>query len=192
MALDKSNVLVGTPDQLTTGAIAKAPIGTALPTDAVTALGSAFVAGGYVSEDGLKLTPSISTSDIRDWSGSLVRRIIQTFDGTLSWNMLQTDAESLKVAFGEANVTATAATSSHGNQLSVSLNATLPERASWAFSMKDGDHRIRVVVPDGQVTTVGEVSFTAGGAIVWPVTLSCYPDSSGNCIYIYTDDGAHS
>lgn len=192
MALDKSSVLVGTPDQLTTGAIAKAPIGTALPTDAVTALGSAFVAGGYVSEDGLKLTPSISTSDIRDWSGSLVRRIIQTFDGTLSWNMLQTDEESLKVAFGDANVTATAATSSHGNQLSVSLNATLPERSSWAFSMKDGDHRIRVVVPDGQVTTVGEVSFTAGGAIVWPVTLSCYPDSSGNCIYIYTDDGAHS
>ena len=180
MALDKSSVLVGTPDQLTTGAIAKAPIGTALPTDAVTALGSAFVAGGYVSEDGLKLTPSISTSDIRDWSGSL------------SWNMLQTDEESLKVAFGDANVTATAATSSHGNQLSVSLNATLPERSSWAFSMKDGDHRIRVVVPDGQVTTVGEVSFTAGGAIVWPVTLSCYPDSSGNCIYIYTDDGAHS
>lgn len=189
MALDKSKVLVGTPDQNTTGAIAKAPIGTALPTDAVTALNSAFVAGGYVSEDGLKLTPSISTSDIRDWSGSLVRRIIQTFDGTLSWSMLQTDEDSLKAAFGDANVTVTAATSGHGKQLSVSLNATLPERSAWAFSMKDGENRIRVVVPDGQITTVGEVGFTSGGAIMWPVTLSCYPDASGNCIYIYTDDG---
>ena len=190
MALEKSNVLVGSPNQLTTGAISKAPLGTALPTDAVAALGSTFADSGYVSEDGLTLTPSVSTADIRDWSGSLVRRIIQTFDGTLAWGMLQTDEASLKVAFGDENVTAVAATSSHGNQLSIALSAALPERASWVFDMKDGDHRMRIVVPDGQITTVGEVSFTSSAAIVWPVTLSCYPDDNGNSIYIYTDDGA--
>ena len=189
MALDKSNVLIGTPNQLTTGAIAKAAIGTALPTDATTALNASFTDSGYVSENGLSLTPSVSTADIRDWSGTLVRRIIQTFDGTLSWEMLQTDEQAMKVAFGDENVTATAATSAHGNQLAVSLGAELPERASWVFSMKDGDHRMRIVVPDGQITTVGEVSFTSSAAIVWPVTLSCYPDASGKSIYIYTDDG---
>ena len=189
MALDKSNVLIGTPNQLTTGAIAKAAIGTALPTDATTALNASFTDSGYVSENGLSLTPTVSTADIRDWSGTLVRRIIQTFDGTLSWEMLQTDEESLKVAFGDENVTATAATSAHGNQLAVSLGAELPERASWVFSMKDGDHRMRIVAPDGQITTVGEVSFTSSAAIVWPVTLSCYPDANGKSIYIYTDDG---
>lgn len=190
MALEKSNVLVGTPDQLTTGAIAKAPLGSTLPTDAVAALDAAFADSGYISENGLSLTPSVSTADIRDWSGGLVRRIIQTFDGTLGWEMLQTDEESLKVAFGDANVTATAATSSHGKQLAVAMSAKLPNRASWVFSMKDGDSRMRIVVPDGQITTVGEVSFTSSNAVVWPVTLSCYPDDSGNSIYIYTDDGA--
>lgn len=189
MALEKSAVLIGTPDQLTTGAISVAPLGTALPTDANSALNSAFVAGGYVSENGLTLTPSVSTADIREWGGALVRRIIQTFDGTLSWEMLQTDEQAMKVAFGDENVTVTAASAQHGKQLAVKLSAKLPERRSWAFNMKDGTHKIRIVVPDGQVTSVGEVSFTSSNAITWPVTLSCYADDSGNSIYIYTDDG---
>ena len=55
--------------------------------------------------------------------------------------------------------------------------------------MKDGDARIVIVVPDGQITEVGEVTFASNSAVSWPVTLSCYPDSTGTCIYILTDDG---
>ena len=189
MALNKGAVLVGTADQQTTGAIAKAPIGTALPTDATTTLNSAFVSGGYVSENGLSLTPEYSTVDIREWNGGLVRRLKETFDGTLNWEMLQTDEESMKTAFGDANVTVTAADTTHGKRMAIQIGKDLPERASWSFSMKDGSSRTRIVVPDGQITTVGEVSFTASAAVVWPVTLSTYPDENGVNIYIYTDDG---
>lgn len=186
---DALNVLVGAPDQETTGAILSAPIGTDLPESAVDAIDSDFVGSGYVNEDGLTLGLDISTSDIRDWSGSLVRRLKESFDGTLSWAHLETNEESLKNAFGADAVTATAATSSHGAQLAVSISGELPETKSWIFKMKDGDARILVVVPRGQVTEMDDVSFVAGDAITWPVTLSCYPDSSGNSIYIYTDDG---
>lgn len=189
MALNKGAVLVGTADQQTTGAIAKAPIGTALPTDATTALDAAFVSGGYVSENGLSLTPEYSTVDIREWNGGLVRRLKQSFDGTLTWEMLQTDAESMKTAFGDGNVTVTAADTTHGNRMAIQLGKDLPERASWAFNMKDGSNRVRIVVPDGQITTVGEVSFTSSAAVIWPVTLSTYPDENGVNLYIYTDDG---
>lgn len=189
MAPNKGAVLVGTADQQTTGAIAKAPIGTALPTDATTTLNSAFVSGGYVSENGLSLTPEYSTVDIREWNGGLVRRLKETFDGTLNWEMLQTDEESMKTAFGDANVTVTAADTTHGKRMAIQIGKDLPERASWSFSMKDGSSRTRIVVPDGQITTVGEVSFTASAAVVWPVTLSTYPDENGVNIYIYTDDG---
>lgn len=189
MAFNKGAVLVGTADQQTTGAIAKAPIGTALPTDATTALGTGFVSGGYVSEKGLSLTPEYSTVDIREWNGGLVRRLKQFFDGTLNWEMLQTDAESMKTAFGDGNVTVTAADTTHGNRMVIQLGKDLPERASWAFNMKDGTNRVRIVVPDGQITTVGEVSFTSSAAVIWPVTLSTYPDENGVNLYIYTDDG---
>ena len=188
------DVRVGAPDQKTTGAIKHAPIGTALPTlssiaKAGVTLDQAFEGDEYVSEDGLTLTPSMSTTEIKDWSGSTVRKVLESFDGTLSWKMISTNAGSLGVAFGEDKVNANAATATHGNQVSAALGAHLPDAQSWAFLMKDGDARIVIVVPNGQVTEVGEVTFAANEAVGWEVTLSCYPDTDGECIYIYTDDG---
>lgn len=188
------DVRIGTPDQLTTGAVMFAPLGTELPdnTDITKdgiSVASAFEAAGYVSSDGLTLTPDYSTSDITEWGGALVRRILESFSGTLSWTMIETNERSLKVAFGAQNVTATAASAEHGAQLAVAIGAQLPDPASWVFKMKDGDARIMIVVPNGQVTTIEEVTFSATDAIGWGVELSTYADENGKCIYIYTDDG---
>ena len=188
--LDAKNVLIGSPDQVAgVGAILSAPLGTTLPTSADAALDAAFKDSGYISEDGLTLSNSVSTADIRDWSGDLVRRIKSSFEGTLSWNHLETNEQALKNAFGDSAVTATAASQTHGAQLAVSVSGELPAAKSWAFKIKDGDARVLIVAPNAQVTTLGDTSFTSGGAITWPVTLSCYPDTNGNSLYIYTDDG---
>ena len=187
--VNADQVRVGTPDQLTTGAILSAPTGTTLPTSASDELDEGFVDSGYVSADGLTLAPDMSTADINEWGGALVRRLLETFDGTLSWSHLETNENSLKNAFGDANVTVTPADSTHGKQIKVAIGASLPEVKSWAFKIKDGAERILIVVPRGQVTTVDEISFVSNDAIMWPVTLSTYPDSYGHCIYIYTDDG---
>lgn len=189
-----TDVRVGAPEQKTTGAIKHAPVGTTLPTLASISkngvqIDSAFVGDEYVSEDGLTLTPSVSTSDIKEWSGATVRKVLESFDGTLAWTMISTNEGSLGVAFGADHVDSQEATSNHGNQNKVSLGAHLPEPQSWVFLMKDGDARIVIVVPNGQVTEVGEVTFAANAAVGWNVTLSCYPDENGECIYIYTDDG---
>ena len=152
-------------------------------------LDSAFTGDEYVSEAGLTLTPSYSTVDINDWSGSTVRKVLETFYGTLSWTMISTNAGALGVAFGASHVTTSAATASHGNQTKTELGAHLPEAQSWVFLMKDGNARIVILVPNGQVTEVGAVTFAANAAVGWNVTLSCYPDSNGESIYILTDDG---
>lgn len=187
-------VRIGAPEQNVTGAIKRAPVGTTLPTLASIAssgvtLDPAFKGDFYVSEDGLTLAPSKSTTDIKDWSGAVVRKVLESFDGTLSWTMIQTNEDSLGVAFGDQNVSTEDATATHGNQVAVELGADLPEEESFVFLMKDGDARIVVVVPKGQVTENGETAFVSNNAIGWPVTLSCYPDSRGKSIYIYTDDG---
>lgn len=190
MALDASRVLVGTADQTgAVGAIFSAPIGTTLPTSAIDTLNTAFTDSGYVSEDGLSFSPDLSTSDINEWNGALVRRVKESFDGSLSWSHLETNENALKNTFGDSNVTVTAANTTHGKQLAVAINGDLPAAKSWVFKLKDGLNRILIVVPNGQVTDVKDVSFTASDAIMWGVTLSCYPDSSGNSLYIYTDDG---
>lgn len=189
-----SDVRIGAPEQGVTGAIKHAPLGTAIPTladitKASVTINQAFTGDEYVSEDGLTLAPSMSTTEIKDWSGATVRKVLESFDGTLSWTMISTNAGALSIAFGSGHVTTSAATTTHGAQVQAALGAYLPEEQAWVFLMKDGDARIVIAVPDGQITEVGEVTFASNAAVGWNVTLSCYPDTSGNSIYIMTDDG---
>lgn len=189
MSVNAKSVLTGAPDQLTTGPILSAPLGTVLPDDALDALAPAFVDSGYISQDGMNLTPERTTETIRDWSGAIIRSILNEFGASIAWSHLETNEQSLKNYFGDANVTVTAATVSTGKRLAAKLKASELPRKSWVFKIKDGDNRVLIVVPDGQVTETGEVSFTKAGAIQWPCTMTTYPDSTGTHVYIYTDDG---
>jgi hypothetical protein len=189
MAVDATKVLIGAPDQVGTGAILSAPLGTALPADARTAIHEDFTGSGYVSQDGISLTPEYSTNDIVDWSGSVVRRLLESFNGTIAWSHIQWDVDSLRNAFGDENVTVTPATATHGEQIAVRIGSHLPEAKSWVFKMKDGNSLIRIVVPNGQVTNVDEMVFNKQNPIPLPVSLACYPDANGESIYIFTDDG---
>lgn len=194
MPVDAKKVLIGTPDQLTTGAIMQAPIGTPMPdlsdiTPSKVTIDEDFVDAGYANEDGLTLTPDISTSDIPSWGGAIVRRVLEQFDGTIQFVLIQTDETGLKMAFGDDFVDAVAADTTHGNQLKAALGAHLPDPKSWIFKMKDGSARMLILVPNGQVTSLGEVTFNNTDPVGWDVTVSCYPDDEGNSIYILTDDG---
>ena len=192
--VNASNVLVGAPDQLTTGAILSAPKAEdlILPTSPLEELDIAFTSSGYISDAGLTLTPERSTTGIKDWSGATVRQILEEFNSTLAWEHLETNEESLKNYFGDDNVAIAAATATTGTQMTAVLGAFELPRKAWLFRIKDGNRRVLIVVPDGQITEQGEVAFTKSGAILWPVTLSTYPDAQGNNIYIITDDGVFS
>ena len=187
-------VRVGLPEQETTGAILSAPLGTAIPdlTD-ITKDGidynSAFTGNEYVSEDGLTLTPTMNTTDIKDWSGATVRKLISSFDGTLGWTMISTNENQMKLTFGEKYVTSKVATTTHGNQVKAALGAHLPDPKTWLFLMKDGDARMVIAVPNGQITELSEVTFNPSNAVGWGVTLSTYPDENDHNAYILTDDG---
>lgn len=187
-------VRVGLPEQGTTGAILSAPLGTAIPdlTDITkdgVSYNSAFTGNEYVSEDGLTLTPTMNTTDIKDWSGATVRKLISSFDGTLGWTMISTNENQMKLTFGDKYVTSKAATATHGNQVKAALGAHLPDPKTWLFLMKDGDARMVIAVPDGQITELSEVTFNSSNAVGWGVTLSTYPDENGHNAYILTDDG---
>jgi hypothetical protein len=189
MSVNASQVLTGAPDQLTTGPILSAPRGTPLPDSIGDALDAAFADSGYVSEDGLTLTPERSTEQVRDWSGSVVRELLTEFAAKLAWSHLETNETSLKNYMGDDNVTVTAATATEGKRITALLRSSELPRKSWTFKMKDGDARVLIVVPDGQVSETGEVSFVKSSALTWPVTLTTYPDADGVNVYIYLDDG---
>lgn len=191
--INSAQVYLPTPDQTATvGAVATAPIGTAAPSDARTALPAAWESGGYIGEDGLSMSISKSLTAIKDWSLSVVRKALTEYDGTLSFPFMQADEFAMNETFGDDNVTATAANTQHGSILNVGIGANLPEAKSWCFSMKDENRRVRIYVPNGQITEVGEVSFVPGSAHQYPVTLSTYDDGTGHSIYVIYDDGVVS
>lgn len=189
MGVNTQNVFTGAPDQLTTGAILRAPLGTALPTDTDGAINASFKDAGYIGNEGLKLTPSTSTEQIKDWGGSTIREILTEFNAKMSWTYLELSPEALKTYFGDSNVTVTSPTVSTGTKVASKLNAVeLPVNA-WAFKIKDGPRKVLIAVPQGQITERGEISFTKSSAVALPVVMTTYPDASGNNVYVYTDDG---
>lgn len=192
MAVNSKNVFTGAPDQLTTGAILRAPLGTALPTTVDGTLDPAFKDGGYIGTDGLKLTPTTTTESIKDWNGSTIRDVLSEFAASLAWTYLELSTEALKAYFGDTNVTTTAATLTAGTKQSIKLNAVDLPTMSWAFKIKDGVRKVLIVVPQGKVTERGEITFTKTSAVALPVVMSTYPDANGNNVYIYTDDGVFS
>ena len=194
MSVNASLVRIGTPDQLTTGAIMRAPLGTTLPdltdiTPEKVTIDEGFEDAGYVGEDGVTLTPEYSTSDIVAWGGSIVRRVLENFNGEINFPLIQTDEAGFKMVFGDDFVESVAATQTHGNQLKAALGAHLPDPGAWIFKMKDGKARMLILVPNGQVTGIDEVTFNNTDPVAWTPTISCYPDENGESIYILTDDG---
>lgn len=193
MAIDATKVLVGAPDQsATVGAVNYAPTNTTLPTDASSALGQGFTKCGYVSEDGLVISTDYGTKEIKDWSKSTVRTLLDEFTGEVTFSFIQTDYESLCAIFGSENVVKTDATSSHGTQITVKIGAHIAGAKAYVFNMKDGNAKVRVVLPNATPTLNGDLTFNAGDAINWSVKLTCGADVNGESIYIYTDDGVAS
>lgn len=192
MANTASNVLAGKP--LATGGVSIAPLGTALPTDATTALDSAFEGAGYVGEDGLTESTERSTEKVKAWGGDTVKVLQTDYSATYSFTFLESlNSTVLKTVYGDDNVVTTPASSSAGTLHAVKVNSeTLPHKV-FSFDMRDGDARIRIAVPDGQITEVGEVTYSDGEVIGYQVTVEAFRDPvlGANAIK-YLDDGKPS
>jgi len=192
MSVNSSNVFVGAPDQATTGAILTGPETDTVPAGIDDFVYTGLADSGYIGEDGVTITPSDSTESIRDWSGAEIRRILTEFTGDIAWSHLELSEEAMKNYFGDDFVEVTAATLTTGTQTRSSLGKNVMPTKAWYFKVKDGDRRVVVFVPHGQVVSRGEIALTKSGAITLPVTLATYPDSAGQNIYIFTDDGVFS
>lgn len=179
------------PDQSTTvGALYVAPKGTAKPSDARTALPNTWASGGYISEAGITLNVSRSNSNLRDWGLNNVRVVSTDFGTTITGEFLQIDEQAAKNLVGAANVAKTAASTTHGEQLTISIGPELPPEQAFCINMKDGNRRGRICAPNAQITEIGSMTFVPSAGNVWPFTITCNDDGTGHSVYVYFDDGA--
>lgn len=176
-----SNVASGKP--LVTGGVWYAPLGSDLPTDASTALGPDFIGLGYVGEDGLTEAAERTTDKIKAWGGDVIKVVQTDFSATFSWSFAEAhNGDALKVVYGEDNVVST------GTTHDISVSSEQLPHASFVFEMRDGNLRTRIVVPDGQITEVGEITYTDGGIVLYQVTMEAFKDENGKQFYKYLEE----
>jgi hypothetical protein len=182
-----TNVVAGKP--VATGGVLAAPLGTALPADTSTTPNAAFKGLGYVSEDGVKKSENRDSSEIKEWGGLTVKKSQTGFEATFQFQLLEyLNPDGAKAVYGDSAVTVTAASASHGAQMSVAVNGSAAPHKAWIFDMFDGLAKVRIAIPDGQITDVGDTSFDASDGAVRDVTITCYP-VAGVLYTELTDDG---
>ena len=97
-----------------TGAILKAPIGTPLPPDSVTAWNSAFTNLGYLV-DGFQVAQNLTTKEVSAWQSlESLRSIAIGLVRKFTFDEVQTDKDSLALAWGGATITPVLGTATGG------------------------------------------------------------------------------
>jgi len=166
-----------------------------LPTNTSTALVAAYKTLGYAGADGLTETIDRSTEKVKAWGGDTVKVLQTDFSVQYEFMLYETlFDEANKAVFGDTAgiVTKTGGTTGLTTKLAIKLKSDTLPNCRWVFDMKDGIAKVRIVVPVGQVTTVGEITYSDESVIGYPVTVEAYPDGSGNQAYKYTSDGVNN
>ena len=164
------------------GAVYRAAVGTALPTDTTTALNVSFVCLGYISEDGLTNSNSPESDSLKAWGGDTVLTYQSSKEDTFQFTLIEAlNIEVLKMVYGDDNVTGTLA-----EGISVSANSKEAEEASYVVEMVMRNDAVkRIVIPDAKVTEIGDIVYADEEAAGYEITLSAMPDSTGNTHYEY-------
>lgn len=154
------------------GAIFRAPLGTALPVNATTELSSAFACLGYVSEDGVTNSNSPSASQIKAWGGDKVLSLEEEKPDDWNFSLIEAlNIDVLKAVYGDSNVTGTLATG-----ITIKANSTPHEASAWVIDMflRDGAFK-RIVIPNGVITEVGDISYKDNDAVGYGIKINAMP-----------------
>lgn len=157
------------------GVIYRAPYGTTLPTDATTALAEAYISLGYLSEDGFTNNYEVSSEDIREMGGSIVLTVQTEVTDSFTFKLISALDENVqKAVYGDAKVTGTLATG-----MAVTIDGSETEESVWVLEtiMRDGALK-RIVIPDGKISSIGEIAYRRNEAVGYDITLTALKDET--------------
>lgn len=169
------NVSTGKPK--VAGGIYRAPIGTTLPTDATTALASAFTSLGYIADGGVTNNIAIETESYKAWGGDIVYISQTGKNDTFAFGLIESlNPTTYQTVYGSANVSGTI-------ESGISIRANGKDLDEYVYvielALRGGAFK-RIVIPDGKITEIGEVVYADNSVINYPVTISAMAGSDGD------------
>ncbi len=163
------------------GGVWRAPIGTALPTDAATELAEAFESLGYISADGLTNTNFSEKETIQDWSGTTVFEAPKEKPDKFKFTLLESmSVPVLKVIYGDDNVSGDLETG-----LTIKANDDEHDDYVWVVEMVQNNVLKRIVIPCASVSGIGDIVYVANKPVSYEVTISAKRDDAGQTHYDY-------
>lgn len=170
-----------------TGGILYAPAGTALPTDATTALIAAYKPLGYVGEDGLVPTRDTNVEKAKAWGGDVVANLLTDESSSFAFTLLEVFSQDVnQFVYGTANITWTNVVPGTTPSKFTALDkGGKPAQCVFVFEMFHGSKKMRIVIPVADPTITGENPFTESALGGYEITVEALKDTSGNRAYRY-------
>lgn len=167
------------------GYIFVAPVGTDLPTtlvDDASTLDSAFKCLGFISEDGYAESVEEDSSDLVDMNGDLMDSAYASRVESAQFTLAEIKAETLKVQYGENNVTDAAGviTVKHNGDSHPSFSYVL------LLQLKNG-RKWTKVVPEAKSDALDTLTVASTELCQRPLTVKYLTDAAGNTGYDYIE-----
>lgn len=142
--------------------------------DFSTNLSDSFVNLGHISSDGIVVSESATTNTDTDMNGDPINTSRSEREETVRVTLVERRADALKEQYGQNNVTVVDGTSD------------APDLATTLHTNDDRDHRVyvaelvkkdglrwRVIIPDGQITEIGDLTINSATLLGREATISC-------------------
>lgn len=166
------NVLVGV-----TGAVYVGPTSSTAPTASDSTL-TGFTDLGYVSADGLTITPDKSTQSINAWQNAdKVREIVTESSLTFEFSLLETTQDAVELYFGSDIVSG-----------KVAFNpSNTGGRKSFVFDVVDDTKVIRYYLPAAEVMAVSPITVANSEAHAYGVTVTAYASAGRSADVFFSE-----
>ena len=152
------------------GHVSVAPFGTALPTEEVSTLNSAFLDVGYVSETGVTFTNTPTVVDVLAWqSMNPIRKLVTARALTAACVLQQWNQETFAVAFGGGTWTMV---SPGSYRYDPPVDGAALTEYSVVLDVIDGAKNLRWVIKRCSVTDAVTSNLLRTAAATLPVTFS--------------------
>lgn len=162
------------------GGIFMGPKTATLPTDATTALDSAFKSAGYVSDAGVTRSLSKENTVVNAWGGAVVAIINGKKTETFKFKLIDIDdVDVLGLTFGEA---------SGALETGITVKSNSDQSTPHAFVIETvlAENVLqRIVIPEGVLTDVGDIVYVDNDIVGFDLTITAIADSDGVTAYTY-------